>query len=177
MARGDPPTITRPPPLTAIPKGILGFFGIKSLGRYPQTMAETLSPTIDLREHYETTYAAEFLQGPIALAAGTASADVSFGTTIGFVPGNQSVHVLGYTARCDLAGLSAVTATPCVFANGLGFPVGPTFTFAAGSLASWGADRYFWMPPGAALGIIVNSKTAADALTFYAAIRSVIYTF
>lgn len=169
------PQLTRPPPLTAIPKGLLGFLGIKNGGQYPQNLVNVLSPTWDLRDHYVESYAAEFLQGPINLAAGTTSGDLSFGTTIGFVPQTELAYVTDYSARCDLAGLGAVTGTPAVFKNGLAFGVGPTITFAAGSLASWRADRPFWMTPGAALGVIVNLKVVGDALAFYAISRSVIF--
>jgi len=172
-----PNSLLRPPPLSAIPKGLLAFLGIRNGGQYPQTLNPVLQPTWDLQEHYENAYSDVFLQGPVNLAAGGTTADVNFGTTIGFVPFNQLAHVQGYTVRCDLAGLSAVTATPTVFYNGVGIAMGPAVTFAAGSLATWHTTQRFWMPPNSSLGVVVNSKTLADALAFYAVFRSTIYEY
>jgi len=45
--------IERPPPINRIPQPLLGYFGIKNGGRYPQTLSETLAPTIDLRYQYD----------------------------------------------------------------------------------------------------------------------------
>lgn len=168
-------SIQRPPPLSTIPKGLLGFLGIKSGGRYPQNLAEVLAPVWDVRDHYLASYAATFLQGPITLAAGGVIADLNFGTTIGFVPNAEYAYVTRGVIRCDLAGKNAVTATPCAFVNGLGIPQGPTLTFAAGGLATWQFDRPFWLPPGSAFGVIVNAKTAGDALDFLVAFESVIF--
>lgn len=44
--------ISNPPPLNRQPLGLLGYLGIKNGGKYPQTLAETLAPTLELSDLY-----------------------------------------------------------------------------------------------------------------------------
>lgn len=167
------PSIQRPPPITAVPRGLLSFLGIKSGGAYPKALGDTVVPVMELWRMTVNAYAAAFLQGPVN---GPASQfyDLNFGTTIGFVPQTQVAYVEQLLIRADLTGIGAVTATPCCFVNGLGLPVGPTQSFATGDLATFRADEPFWMPPGSALGIIVNRNAGGLAIPWFANFRSVV---
>lgn len=46
-------------PLNKIPEGLLDFFGIKSMGQYPQRLGDSVAPTMDLLRWYADQRATE----------------------------------------------------------------------------------------------------------------------
>lgn len=70
------------PPLQILPTGLLGLFGIKNGGKYPQQLLESLQPVIDIFHLYGQTNEEHLLENLNAVAEGTQS------TTL-VVPENQ----------------------------------------------------------------------------------------
>jgi hypothetical protein len=56
----------RTPPINKQPNGLLGFLGIKNGGRNPSTLAEILSPTLDLAQLYYASYV-EYVQNNLII--------------------------------------------------------------------------------------------------------------
>jgi len=58
------------PPLNVQPQGLLSFLQVKSGGRYPQALGETLAPTWDLSDHYLQTNGEITLGAAAVITAG-----------------------------------------------------------------------------------------------------------
>lgn len=104
-----------PPPINALPIGLLDLFGIKSGGKYPQHFVEALAPTFELQQWYleaqvdtytfslQNLFAASASANLIAITATTPALPIVGGQLV--VPNNELWIVLPGTRI--LAGFSA----------------------------------------------------------------------
>lgn len=74
------------PPLNLLPSGLLDFFGIKSMGRYPQYLDPDVKPTFELSEWYGefavNTYNLTAAASPIGTQAGGTNAGWSLSAPV-----------------------------------------------------------------------------------------------
>ena len=71
-----------PPPLNLVPWGLLDFFGIKNGGRFPQTLPESLAPTMELFDWYLQTKAQLYATVGTAVAASAGASTKNDVTTV-----------------------------------------------------------------------------------------------
>lgn len=166
-----------PPPLNLQPEGLLDFFQIKNGGEYPQTLANYLMPTIEMRAHYEATNSQKSGPTPIAFATAT-------NTLISLIP------AVNFWRRCVSLSLAWVPAAagdqfqgqlllvntitnaaelpfpmqPVTLASGVvSYPAAFNFAASAG-LQRWQAGfSDFWIPPGLAVMMLEVAGTNAGA--------------
>jgi hypothetical protein len=94
------------PPINQLPRGLLGFLGIKTGGRYPSQLLEQVQPTLDLLYWYGHANAQYVSFGQIALGPGATDADAVFVPWVSatpsipvVVPGNETWLITEATLR------------------------------------------------------------------------------
>lgn len=141
------------------PKGLMAALGLRTDGRLPQFLAETVAPTVDLRDLYLLD-TREFIQAtdqpnPV-LSANTfpAPSDLT-------VPSGELWYCWGYTVACSTGAGEAIDLCPSVRydSTNVAIPVGPYKSAAANQHARAGASEPFWAGPGSVLGFVVASLT------------------
>lgn len=152
------------PPLQVLPPGLLGYFQIKSGGRNPQTLDETLVPVLDLTEWY--------LQATWNEAVDTSNAIPAGGG--GFIPSptlisgpNTWLYIHHFSAYVALAAAASFQMAVCYQrlagpafprhfpGNGLSVPAAAINSVALASASG------FWLPPSMQLGMYILSNTTA----------------
>lgn len=147
-----------PPTINRQPVGLLDFFGLKNGGKYPQQLASTLAPTIDLLRLYEADVE-EFISDGVSVEAGTAIGNFNFGGATnrpGIVPQNELWHVLEY---------SIVLPVP---ANVNMMMVAPTIEIQRSSPTVTGAGRGSVQIGNPVQSPIANAANPAHTLRVYA---------
>lgn len=159
--------------LSKLPLGLLGFFGIKNGGQYPQSLGDIILPQLDMAGLFQAAYAER------------AVVSVSAGFATGFVQGT--------ILATGLAAAVPAGETWCLWADSFGiftgagdaFLGGPAIkSFQTGSGSSWTRmlrdplsqaaslttlqttivqGLPLWLSPGDQLGINVQSFTNASA--------------
>lgn len=108
-----------PAPINKIPFGLLSFFGIKSGGRYPSELRDSLQPVIDMLRHYVETNSEEYALLTTQLTPGnydlqqmdwtsTLPTNISNGTSVN-VAQNEAWYVTQYNVRCQFNGVAGST--------------------------------------------------------------------
>ena len=78
-----------PPVISKLPLGLLGFFGIKNGGEYPQTLGHSISPTFDQLELLAINYRELLAMSVVPAGLGfTAQVNLTLGITA-VVPSNE----------------------------------------------------------------------------------------
>ena len=159
-----------PPVINRQPVGLLDFFGLKNGGQYPQQLATTLAPTIDLLRLYEADVE-EFISDGVSVAAGGALGDFDFGgasSRPGIVPQNELWHIhhfalqLSVPVNVNMWGFSIKTQvqrnSPVTPGSGRGTQaMGPAVYAPVASATNPAnivnlAAEDFWLPPNGILG-------------------------
>lgn len=168
-------------PLNIHPQGLLDFFGVKTGGRYPQRLADTLQPTIDLRDWYLESNALEYaLIGPTWTTPQSGPVLVGWSSTspvgqLTVVPNGEWWYVMQYSIQYqfDLLGTGeALTPLPCYRAAGgstSAYSVMPYCNDVAVIALSTTYQRVIanaisrpvLVPPGATIGFVQMGATAA----------------
>lgn len=104
MARA-PTDVLVPRGLSKLPMGLLGFFGIKNGGDYPQAIRADFQPVLDLHQLLAVNYRELITVAPIA-ALGFVTANIGGGSVPAVVPAGEnwfisSVSVLSFTGVGD----------------------------------------------------------------------------
>ena len=94
-----------PAVISKLPLGLLGFFGIKNGGQYPQSIGDTIVPTLGMGDMLAANYRELVTVAPIA-ALGFVTANLSGGALPAVVPASelwwvQSVSVMSFTGVGD----------------------------------------------------------------------------
>lgn len=94
-----------PAVISKLPLGLLGFFGIKNGGQYPQTIAEVIAPTLEMDGMLAANYRELIAVSPIA-ALGFVTANIGASGLPAVVPASelwwvQAVSVLAFTGAGD----------------------------------------------------------------------------
>lgn len=171
-----------PPPLNIQPRGMLDFFGIKNGGRFPQSLPEFLSPTLDLLHWYVASEIVTYQLNATPLVNADQGFNVNWISAVPApnpvpipiqVPQTEMWLVSHYSVNWELnAAAERCIASPIMTIPGIGGrmflgpvnTVGPT-TFPGGTLSVGIAacDGLFFVPPGAFLQAYVHDvNTAGD---------------
>lgn len=116
-----------PPPINRHPNGLLDFFGIKNGGRNPQYLLPSLSPTIDLLQHYAQANAINtaYVYAPAASVGGGFLAGLD-GVTDVVVPPTEmwliaamEMEISILPGNSTLLGLPSILATSSIYGRTL----------------------------------------------------------
>lgn len=172
-----------PPVINRIPRGLLDFFGLKTGGRNPQQLAETIAPVLDLWNLYEQD-SIDVFQESVGVPAGGALGPFDFGgvgIAPGIVPADEMWHFREYSILLVCAaGITDVQVVPEVQVPiTFGVAAGARTTITVGDPARYtGAAagvmrlrcfaRDFWLPPGGVIGgytaALAPAATAINAI-------------
>lgn len=164
-------TILTPPVISKLPLGLLGFFGIKNGGQYPQTLGNQISPTLEqlgiLAANYHTNHA--YIAAPIA--AGWTQATVAIAGVPQRVPAGELWYISSCSMHLSSGAGDAIVASPAVRGTQFGAAaafyrvLAPPFTLAASQNIMRPCDQYeFWMEPNDELGFWAESVTSVTGL-------------
>lgn len=141
------------------PKGLMAALGIRSGGKLPEFLADTVAPNVDLRDLYLLD-TREFIQAtdqpnPVL------SANVFPAPNDLTVPPRELWYCWGFTVACSPGAGEAIDLCPSVRydSTNVAIPVGPYKSATAGQHARAGALSPFWAGPGSVLGFVVASLT------------------
>jgi hypothetical protein len=147
-------------PASKLPLGLLDLLGVKSLGRYPQTLLDTYQPVFEQINIIHAT------QSTAELDATTAIGGVNYTPSAIVVPQNEvwyfpanSVWALVVTGVGD-----AIVFELAMSGRGGIRILGDQRTVGASAQGSSGNRSEFFLPPGGDLGI--QTQTFTGALTF-----------
>jgi len=156
-----------------IPRGLLGFLGLKNGGRNPSRLAEFIQPTFNLFDYYFETNSLAYQLGPVA---GAGVGDGDFSAVSPAVSQDECRYVSRYTVRCLVPAGTTWSVAPAiqVRTNPTGvrssYLVGPPAYHTGGAAAELvmaQADRPFWMPPDSLFGFVTLAYTGAGACPVY----------
>ena len=116
-------------PISFLPRGLLDFLGLRSLGKYPRDLSDTIVGTIDLstllqQDQVERIELSETFTGPATRQSGA----YTFGVN-GVVPEREFWWVLSYNMTCLLSGATAESGPPVPAYTRPGAPVNPFWLF------------------------------------------------
>lgn len=165
-----PPILTAPV-ISKLPLGLLGFFGIKNGGKYPQTLGETIVPTLEqinvLAENYHTKHA--YIAAPNA--PGWHQATVAIAGVPQRVPENEIWLIRGASMHHATGAGEAINATAAVRGDQWGAAaasyhvISQPFTLAASTnILLPCSEPDFWAGPGDEFGFWVNTVTFVGPL-------------
>lgn len=162
-----------PAVLQIIPRGLLGFLGLKNGGRNPSRLAEFVQPTFELFNYYFETNSLNYQLGPVA---GAGVGDGDFSAVSPAVAQDECRYVSRYTVRALVPAGTTWSVAPAiqVRTNPAGarssYLVGPPVRHTGGAaqeLVMAPADRPFWMPPDSLFGFVTLAYTGAGAVPVY----------
>lgn len=164
-------TILTPPVISKLPLGLLGFFGIKNGGQYPQTLGNQISPTLEqlgiLAANYHTNHA--YIATPTA--AGWFQATVAIAGVPQRVPAGELWYISSCSMHLSSGAGDALVATPAVRGTQYGLAaafyrsLAPPFTLGANENIMRPCDQFeFWMEPNDELGFWAASCTSVTGL-------------
>lgn len=125
------------PKLGNLPLGLLDFFGVKSMGSYPDDLGNVIQPTLDVLKWMAMNTCTELLTDPVRAGFNTVGlASFTTGTDINRVPAGEVWLVEHYCVRASLAAdqLLQLQAMIGYITNGVsvaGFGVGEPITVDA----------------------------------------------
>lgn len=157
-----------PAVISKLPLGLLGFFGIKNGGQYPQSIGEVIVPTLGMADMLAANYRELVTVAPIA-ALGFVTANLSGGAVPAVVPAGElwwvsAVSVFSFTGAGDsISGSLEVrnnqTGSPSVWHRALS----PLITQAASITALHPGTHIdgLWLSPGDTIGFWYAAVTNA----------------
>lgn len=83
-----------PPPINAVPEGLLGFLGIKNGGRNPRNLIDNVQPTFDLWMHYLWSNSIVLQSADLSFAANAARGALDLGPTLPVNVANAANQVI-----------------------------------------------------------------------------------
>jgi hypothetical protein len=151
-------------PIQTLPLGLLGLLDLKTMGRNPPALGQTVAPVLDITQLYLNGKALEFAATSKAVGVGGYGLFLDFDTTVPItVPEGETWFVHDYTMLAQLnAGGTCNLVVPAWRPAGGNYhslanekdpmPVGGNSMFSV---------RDFWLPPGASLGFWVHTVGVA----------------
>jgi hypothetical protein len=179
--------ILTPPVISKLPLGLLGFFGIKNGGQYPQTLGNSISPTMDLTEMLAANHYANYVYIAAPTAVGFTQATAAISGVPQSVPDNEVWFISSMSMHLTTGVGDAYNASPVVR------------TFQAGGASAWyrvlaapftiGASTNImyplpfmengsrWLSPGDLFGFWANSFTLATNIAINIQVRVTRFPF
>lgn len=161
--------ILTPAVVSKLPLGLLGFFGIKNGGQYPQSIAPQFMPTLELMGLLGANYHENVGSAPLVPSV------VGFNQTTITVPASEiwlvhSISAFEFTGPGDSYTEGSLVARSTQTGTGSNFhrALSDTFSMPAGnaSRVSPGRPGPFWLAPGDQVGAfflgIVNASTTCQ---------------
>lgn len=156
-----------PAVISKLPLGLLGFFGIKNGGQYPQTLGDTILPTLDMAPVLAANYRELVFVAPIA-ALGFVTANLNGGALPGAVPAGelwfvQAASVFAFTGVGDsftgtLEVRNSTTGLASAWHRALSSPI----TLAASTTQLHPGISGVWLSPGDTIGFWYSASTNAS---------------
>lgn len=143
------------PTLNRIPQGLLGFFGIKNGGRYPEQLSTTLVGVADLLQWYAETNRVYFRTGVNVAALGQ--------TTFFTVPAGEYWYVLHASFVTSALGAGQTLEAAISFTDAAGIRnivVGDMPGSRTTGAVFMAQARDFWTGPGDTIGVYTNQLAA-----------------
>lgn len=166
-------------PVQVIPPGLLGFFQLKTFGRNPAELSETLQPSLECFEWYMQAQLRDVVQdlGVPQRAIATTGPWI-FSPNQVTVPNGEIWWVEHFTVRTvALVAGESIRVAPLMqrplFGTVNQFLLGGSSTAIAGEMAIARADRPFWAAPGSDLGFFVSAIATAGAISVQGYLRYV----
>lgn len=164
-------------PLGVVPRGLLDFLKIKSMGQYPQRLSADIVPVFELVDWYAATNQEIWQLAAAAQATAAPGAGFDWVSSVPsglamplVVPNNEFWYVLHYQCKAQVPGAAdLVQVQPRLIINGLGpsvlrgTNVGQVVAGANG-MSNVGIAEPFFAPPGSTLqGELLRCTTATTA--------------
>lgn len=163
-----------PAVLSKLPLGLLGFFGIKNGGQYPQSLGTVISPTLEQLPILAANYHLNFAMSSTAPIVGfTAATNLSTGFP-SVVPSGELWYVSALSFRIFTGAGDSITVTPQVRGQQASAPAGNTWDLATGPMTTQaaslntlhpGSRSGFWLAPGDTFGIWCTALVNASGNT------------
>lgn len=170
-------------PIQVIPPGLLGFLQLKTSGKNPEFLDDTISPTLDVTDWYFQASLLDFTQAVAtaarALANGVTGIQLFSPNSID-VPQQENWWVEEYTifaavpAATDTCQFSCMYRTPNVGSTNpyvLGDPSPLLTGVAAAARINVARARQFFAPAGCSLGMFVLANETAATITYNGFVR------
>ena len=164
-------TILTPPVISKLPLGLLGFFGIKNGGQYPQTLGTSIAPTLELAELLAANYHSNLVYIAAPTLVGFAQATSAIAGIPQAVPDNEIWYISSCSMHLTTGAGDAYNATPVVRgfqANGASAwyrVLAQSFTIGASTNIMYPCpfteNGSRWLAPGDIFGFWGNSITLA----------------
>lgn len=167
-------------PIQLSPPGLLGLLQLKADGRSVPLLDDTCQPSLEMAPWWLRAAAQLWPSGStIAIGAGASRVFTPFTVNPFTVPDGQWYYIHDYTLAIGTSPTDTVTRATLSWASQISgsayfamFPDAPPFDLAA-SQERLVTARDFWLPPGARLGLWVDTVTGA---AFSASVRQIRYT-
>jgi hypothetical protein len=159
-----------PAVLSKLPLGLLGFFGIKNGGQYPQTLGQTISPDIDVMDLLAVNYR-ELLAMSVTPAGLGFTQQVNLSTALaGGVPTNEVWLINAYSVNLFTGAGDSITCSTEVrnFQSGMASnwhrAMSDQFTQGAGlnTMRQCAISGSPWLAPGDIFGVWVSALVNAS---------------
>lgn len=158
-----------PAVISKLPIGLLGFFGIKNGGQYPQSIVPAIQPTLELAGILAANYNESITVAPIA-ALGFVTANIGASGLPAVVPAAElwwvsSLSAFAFTGVGDsITGTVEVRGLQSGSASVWHRAVTSEFTQGASlsKLHPTTAPEGFWMQPGDTVGVWFSAVTNAS---------------
>jgi hypothetical protein len=159
-----------PAVISKLPIGLLGFFGIKNGGQYPQSIIPAIQPTLELGPILAANYNENLAVSPIAALGFVTGNFISSGLPA-VVPTSElwwvsSISMQTFTGVGDaITGAAEIRNTQTGSASVWHRAVGPEFTQGASltrTLPCALDTRGFWAQPGDTFGFWYSAVTNAS---------------
>ena len=158
-----------PAVISKVPGGLLGFFGIKNGGQYPQSIAAFIQPTLELGPMLAANYHENLATSPIA-AVGFVTTTFTVGGLAAVVPASEiwwvsALSIQTFTGVGDaITGSAEIRSTQTGGASVWHRAVSPEFTQGASltrTLPGLLGDG-IWCTPGDTFGFWYSAVTNAS---------------
>ena len=156
-----------PAVISKLPLGLLGFFGIKNGGQYPQSINPTIAPTLDMAPILSANYRELVFVAPIA-ALGFVTANLNGGALPGAVPAGelwyvQAASVFAFTGVGDaITGTLEVRNSTTGLASAWHRALSSVITVGASTTQLHPGISDVWLTPGDTIGFWYSAATNAS---------------
>ena len=169
-----------PAVISKLPLGLLGFFGIKNGGQYPQSIVPDIQPVLDLADQLAANYRELVFVAPIA-ALGFVTANLNgSAATPGAVPAGelwfvQAASVFAFTGVGDsFTGTLEVRNSTTGLASAWHRALSNTITLAASTTQLHPGISGVWLSPGDTIGFWYSAATNASGTAQMSAQLSIV---
>lgn len=166
-------------PIQVIPPGLLGFFQLKTGGRNPTDMSETLQPVLECFDWYMQARGGDYTND-VGVPNRLCNAIGTFGYTNNpiQVPDGEIWWILEYSTRtATLAAAEAITLCPAYLRPLVGtqslYKLGVSTSAGPGQFCTSYADKQFFLPSGSELGFAVEAIATVGTINVIGSLRYV----